>query len=318
VLDTLAFASGCLVVPYALPEFRFVELMQRVYGVAPSPRFRMLLDESRRASALRGREEQRKRAAEQARMEREPSPELASLPAGEELSASDALLPAPMAAAEAEPTERPLLEVDPEPLLLDRRAPSPTLEALERALAGSDARGKLIDTALALACRFAHLAALFVVRDDYASGLAARRGDEALGIDRIVLPLAAQDGLLARCLSTREAQRGLPSSGLDRALAKSLRSTPDTELAVFAVAIGGRVVNLLVAQAASGALGGTAAAALGALAPQIGAAYERLIRAQKQKARAGVASPAKRPREKAAIGALPLQKRVVRVPAPKP
>jgi hypothetical protein len=77
-------------------------------------------------------------------------------------------------------------------------------------------------------------------------------------------------------------------------------------------------VNLLVAQAASGALGGTAAAALGALAPQIGAAYERLIRAQKQKARAGVASPAKRPREKAAIGALPLQKRVVRVPAPKP
>ena len=77
-------------------------------------------------------------------------------------------------------------------------------------------------------------------------------------------------------------------------------------------------------QPARGALGATAAAALGALAPQIGAAYERLIRVQKQKAQAGAdsgpppASPAPAAAsapKRAAIGALPLQKRVVKLPA---
>ncbi len=78
--------------------------------------------------------------------------------------------------------------------------------------------------------------------------------------------------------------------------------------------IGERVVNLLVAQPQSGVLAATAHAALEALAPQLGAAYERLIREQKQKARA-TASVEPKPVRKAAIGALPLQKRIVRVPA---
>jgi hypothetical protein len=85
------------------------------------------------------------------------------------------------------------------------------------------------------------------------------------------------------------------------------------------------VVNLLVAQPARGALSATAVAALGAVAPQIGGAYERLIRVQKQKAQLpALTAPAPaRPNAtapgvlRAALGALPLQKRLVKVPANK-
>jgi len=340
VLDNLAFASGCLIVPYALAEFRFVDLMRRVFAVAPSARFRTLLDDGNRARALRGREEQRKRAAAE-RAKSDQHLGIAPLAPDSELSDRDAFVAAqtvsasplppvaatalPAAAASPAPQQheppRPILEVDPETPLLDRRAPQASLEALERTISESEDRARVIDGSVALAGRFAEVVALFVIRDGMAAGLAAQRAGNALDVDATLIPLAA-DSVLARCYATRESQRALPVSALDKLLARALRSDDGSELAVFAVAIRERVVNLLVAQPARGVMSATAVAALGAVAPQIGAAYERLIRVQKQNARVPeLTAPAPRPNGpapgvlKAALGALPLQKRVVKVPA---
>jgi hypothetical protein len=169
-----------------------------------------------------------------------------------------------------------------------------------------------------------------------AAGLAAQRGRQMVDVEATLIPLAP-DSVLARCVESREAQRALPTSSLDKRLARALRSEESAEFAVFPIAIRERVVNLLVVQPASGALGATAVAALGVLVPQIAAAYERLIRVQKLKAQAAAPEPSA-PRapqpargeaqapartetaaaaeaKKAAIGALPLQKRVVKLPA---
>ena len=335
VLDNLAFASGCLVVPYALAEFRFVQLMQRVFAMAPSTRFKNLLDEGNRARVMRGREEQRKRIAEE-RLLAADALEIGPLAADLDLSESnvffvgDASAPrslAPASAAAERPAEtslasgppplaRPVLEIDDLPLQLDRRVAQPDLEALERTIAKSEDRAKVIEASLALARRFAEVAALFVIRSGVAAGLSAQRGEEALDIDAALFPLASESALAA-CYASQQPFRTLPSSGLDNLLARALRSNEQTELAVFPISIGGRVVNLLVAQAQSGALGATANAALEALAPQIGSAYERLIRDQKQKAQTqpAAAPSAAKPTLKASIGALPLVKRVVRVPS---
>jgi hypothetical protein len=341
VLDNLAFASGCLIVPYALAEFRFVDLMRRVFAVAPSARFRTLLDEGSRARATRGREEQRERAA----AERAKSDQLlgiAPLAPDSELSDRDVFLaaqtvsapplqsavaaaspvPAVSPAPQKQEASPPILEVDPETPLLDRRTPQATLEALERTIAESEDRAHVIDTSVALAGRFAEVVALFVIRDGMAAGLAAQRGSNSLDVDATLIPLAA-DSVLARCYATREPQRGLPVSALDKLLARALRSDDGSELAVFPVAVGERVVNLLVAQPARGVMSATAVAALGAVAPLVGDAYQRLIRVQKQKAQVPgltAAAPA-RPTPtapglpKAALGALPLRKRIVKFPA---
>jgi hypothetical protein len=345
VLDNLAFASGCVIVPYSLAEFRFAELMQRVFAVAPSARFRTLLDDGNRARVMRGREEQRKQAAAE-RATTSEALEIGPLAADIELTDRDAFfvadtvsappllravppIPAilPIAAPDSALTPtapeqqvpRPVLEVDPETPLIDRRVAQPGLEALEQSLAESEERAQVIGTAIALAGRFAEVVALFVIRDGMAAGLAAQRAGYPIDIDAIVMPIAA-DSVLARSYASREPLCALPSSSLDKRLAKGLRSDENTELAVFAISIGGRVVNLLVAQPAQGAISATATAALGALAPQIGAAYERLIRVQKQKAQAPASAEAKPSAAqlgvpRAAIGALPLQKRVVRAPA---
>lgn len=363
VIDQLAFASGCLVVAYALTEFRFAQLMQRIYGVAPSSRFKTLLDEGARTRAQRNREEQRK--LERAERERSTdSLEIGPLAADLELTDDDAFFvagtiaapaskplpapaptpalapvpaaPAPPAIAPALPGPTPVagfaatqplapdpaIEIDDLPIVLDRRTPAPTLESFERTIAESGDRARVIDASLALAMRFAAVAALFVIRDGVAAGLAGVRGEEPLDLDAVVIPLASEN-LLAACVSGRAPTRAVPATPLDKLLARALRASEHTELAVFPVAIGERVVNLLVAQPEDGALGATSAAALAAIAPQLAAAYERLIRAQKQQARSAASPPgasADAPAPagaatKAAIGALPLQKRIVRVPA---
>lgn len=367
VLDSLAFASGCVIVPYALAEFRFAQLMHRVFAVAPSARFRTLLDEGNRARAMRGRAEQRKRAESERAKQAEAPLEIGPLAANFELSDRDAFFVADRVAAPPLPLgarasaalhgttpvpepvaappkakravaddPQPMLEVDPEPVSTDRRTPPTSIEQLERTIAECDDRAQVIDAGLALASRFATVAALFVVRDGMAAGLAAQRGRQMVDVEATLIPLAP-DSVLARCVESREAQRALPTSSLDKRLARALRSEESAEFAVFPIAIRERVVNLLVVQPASGALGATAVAALGVLVPQIAAAYERLIRVQKLKAQAAAPEPSA-PRapqpargeaqapaltetaaaaeaKKAAIGALPLQKRVVKLPA---
>jgi len=347
ILDDLAFASGCVIVPYALAEFRFVQLMQRVFGVAPSTRFKTLLDEGARARVFRAREQQRSRLAEQREttsQELEVGPLAADVELGgsEEFTFNAKPLAAPVATATlpaappplppvpgtsaapasstiARKRKEPSLEIDEAPLLLDRRAPVTPLEALERVVAESDERTRVIEAGVELAARFAAVAALFVVRDGVASGLAASRGQESLDIEAAVIPLS-NENLLASAAASTKAVRGMPASAVDKALARALGGGENSELAVYPIAIGERVVNLLLVQPESGALGATADAALSALAPLIGAAYERLIRAQKHKAAVTpqklpglAAAPENASQTKAAIGALPLQKRVVRV-----
>ena len=343
ILDDLAFASGCVIVPYALPELRFVQLMQRIYGVAPSSRFKVLLDEGARARVFREREQQRARTAAE-RAKASEALEVGPLAADVELGGSDeftfassAPLPAPASnattavitprplppaqpsasGAVAKKTNEPSLEIDPAPLLLDRRAPIAALEALERIVAESSERAQVIDASVELAARFAAVAALFVVRDRIASGLAARRGGETLDIEATGIPLNSEN-LLAAAAGGKPA-RGMPACAADKALSRALGGGESTELVAYPIAIGERVVNLLVVQPETGTLGVTGEAGLATLVPMIAAAYERLIRGQKQKAAVSSAKPApavgapNAPTTNAAIGALPLQKRVVRV-----
>ena len=306
-----------------------------------------------RALARRLRAAQRK-SLEDERERVIPELEIGPLAADVELSQSDAFfrvaepiavaaavapaapVPArtPVVAPLAAPTARasapavanePALEIDDdEPILLDRRAPTlpqASIAALEGVLAESPDRSRVIDASVELASRFAEAAGLFVIRDGVAAGLAALRGGNPLAVDATVIPLAA-DNALAACVASRQPVRTNPSTALDKLLAKALRSGEHTQLAVYPVLIGERVVNLLVAQAQHGALGVTADAALAALAPLIGGAYERLIREQKQKAiplapvdPAIATAREQAPKATAAIGALPLLKRVVRAPA---
>ncbi len=355
VLDNLAFASGCLIAPYALTEFRFVQLMQRVYSVAPASRFKALLDERTRAEALRARAMRRKSATDE-REQQHDSLEIGPLAADLDSDAEAFFLveqpravTAPASAPpKAKPVQAPLpptpipkrevpaiapepaLEIDEETILLDRRdaalerrasnAARTSIAALERVLAESPDRGQVIDASVELAARFAEVAALLVIRDGVAAGLAAIRGGEPLAIDATVIPLAAENALAA-CVASKKPVRANPSAALDKLLAKALRSPENAELAVYPVLIGERVVNLLVAQAEQGTLGVTADAALAALAPLISGAYARLILVQKQKTTAPAAEPVAAsaqvaaPKSSAAIGALPLTKRVVKAPA---
>jgi hypothetical protein len=291
ILDALAFASGCLIAPYALSELRFAELMRRVYGVEPSPRFAALLDARQLARVQRDRAAQRKERARRAQQEGTTEFALGPLAADVDL-VDEATFVATAeqnvgAAAAEEPWELPAEAATQGA----RAAPAASRDAAaelrraEQALAGAARRDELIDAALALASRFAELAALLVVRDGVAAGLRALRAGETLDVESIVAPLAGE-GLLADAARTGQPLQRAPASAVDKVVAKALRAEPGAELAAFPIAIGGRVVNLLVAHAGSGALPVTAAAALRALAHLLGASYERLIRSLKNQATA--------------------------------
>ncbi len=295
VLDALAFASGCLIAPYPLSELRFVELMQRIHGVQPSPRMAALLDAGHLARAQRGRAALR----ETRRLEQEAGPQelvLGPLAADLELvdeasfvamSARPAAEPAaweppPELALPSEPAPPPAAPPRPAPGRAAQTAPAAeALRRAEEALQGASRRDAVIDAALALAGCFAELAVLFVVRDGAAAGLRALRAGEPLEVDSIVAPLGGE-GVLAEATRTGQAVRRAPAAALDKLVAKALRSDPSAELAAFPIAIGGRVVNLLVAQPGAGALPATALAALAVVSQLVGASYERLIRTFKQ------------------------------------
>jgi hypothetical protein len=298
VLDALAFASGCLIAPYPLSELRFAALMRRVYGVEPSPRFAALLDVGQLARAQRQRAAQRdsrRRAQEEAPRELVLGPLAADLDLVDEATfvATSELRPAPpRGAAAEEPWELPQ-DTDLQQASEPPRRPAPAhaaataaaeLRRAEQALASAGRRDELIDAALALASRFAELAALFVVRDGMAAGLRALRAGEPLEVESIVAPLAGE-GLLCEVARTGQPAQRAPASALDKLVAKALRCEAGAELAAFPITIGGRVVNVLVAHAVTGALPVTAAAALRALAQLLGASYERMIRSFKQQSR---------------------------------
>ena len=286
VLDALAFASSCLIAPYPLSELRFAELMQRIHGVAPSPRIAALLDAGHLARVQRGRAALR----ETRRLEQEAGPhELVLGPLAADLELVDEVTfqamsaqPAPEIAAWEPPLEL-TAPAAPAPAARATVA-SPRAEQLRRAeeaLRGASQRGMVIDAALELAGGFAELAALFVVRDGVAAGLRAVRAGESFEIESIVAPLGGE-GVLADAVRAGHAVKRAPTAALDKVVAKALRSEASAELAAFPIAIGGRVVNLLVVQPGAGALPATAAAALAVAAQLVGASYERLIRTFKQ------------------------------------
>jgi hypothetical protein len=292
VLDAIAFASGCLIAPYPLSELRFAELMRRVYGVAPTPRFAALLDGGQLARAQRQRAEQRdarRRAAQEEPRDFVLGPLAADVELVDEATfVANAELPAPAAAAAAAaPWELPQdTAATPPPAQTPPAPPASAAAELRRAeaaLANAGRRDELIEAALALAARFAELAALLVVRDGMAAGLRALRAGAPLEVESIVAPLQGE-GVLCEAVRTGQPAVRVPAAALDKVVAKALRADAGAELAVFPIAIGGRVVNLLVAHAGAGAVPVTATAALRALAQLLGASYERLIRTLKQQA----------------------------------
>jgi hypothetical protein len=276
VIEEIAFASGCKIAVYALSELRFVELMQRAFGVKPPPRFAALLDTKqlgriakRRADQLAARKRVLGSAAPGASA---PGASAAATigPLDEDMDLVDERTFARMLAQQA--AELPSFAPDP--------SGAAALQHHESVLRDTRDRNAVVDATLALAGAFVELAALFVMRDGVAAGLSATRGGQRFGIESILAPLSG-GSLLAEAVRRRGAVRGVPEANLDRMLARALRCGPNAELAVFPVVIGDRVAQLILAQGGAG-LAETGIAALAALTPLVAAAYQRLIRGHQQ------------------------------------
>ncbi len=177
------------------------------------------------------------------------------------------------------PTEAPTPAVP-------RPAPS-DLHALEIALTAAGDREEIIESAVRLASAFSEAAALFVVRGDHATGAQAWRTGRWLPFSSgVAIPLTG-DNLLAR--ATRELQpcRLVPANAtpIDLQLGRALGAAQEgSEIVAYPILLSGRVVNILVVSAGAAPLSQLSHAALGALAPRIAAAYEKLIVARKQQA----------------------------------
>jgi len=250
---------------------------REVFGIEPIAADVELLDEATFDQI------QAHAAAAAATLEAPPSPGAPAAPAAPEiweLSAEDILGDPPPSAADDTP---PSAEPPPAP------RPSPAdVAGLEAALATADDREDLIDAAVGIASAVSEAVALFVVRGDSATGARAwRRGTWLPFSSGVTIPLGGEN-LLARTAreSTACRIRALHATPLDAQLGRALGADGDEgELMAFPVLLGGRVVNILVAGAGAAPVSALAATALGALAPRIAAAYERLILARKQASR---------------------------------
>ena len=310
-LDDIAFASGCLIVPYALPECRFVELLQKGFGVAPSVRFANLNREAETSRQMREKtapseavtsisdmtvdpvasdmeavdlvDEVAFEAMHEQHVARNSSP---GSPLGTPPAHDDAAWEMPEELAErSEPsadTEAP--QAAAEPVQPEPEAPRPApldVAGLEQVLLTTLQREDVIRAALRVASAYVEMAALFVVRNELASGTSGWRDGDWFDLETVMVP-AVTGCFLADAVNEKRMFRAVPETQLDRRIAKALGRENAAELVAFPILLSGRVVNVLVVDAGTERLSQTGMAALAHLAPMVSNAYERLIRSRKE------------------------------------
>ena len=314
IIDDLAFASGCMIVPYAVPECRFVQLMERGFRVKPSLRFTNLMREAESARQLR---HAAPAAPAQAPAQSDPdesdfvlSPLAAEIDLVDEATFDQlhqsAPPPAPIQAVAAEPAPTPEPPDAPQAAVAPEETPDETLDLhddagpsvehaqgpavprprpadlapLEQVLQESLQREDIIQAAVRIASSYAELAALFVVRSDMATGARAWRGGDWIDIESIMIPTVT-GSVLADAAGEKRIARAKPETQLDLRFARALGREGVHELVAIPVLLSGRVVNLLVVDAGAAPVSRTAMIALAELAPMIASAYERLIVSRK-------------------------------------
>jgi hypothetical protein len=300
ILDDLSFASGCLISPCVISEYRFTRLLHRYYGVRPSMRILNLQQEADLARLRRGKAAPSPAAVEAAREpERDDVP---LIPLADDLELSDAQSfvaqaapPRPEPAAAVREEDFSLEDSDtrtalPEPAAevhAEASRPAPpaarSLGELERRVTETGDRGEVIDLALEIAGRFVASASLFVVRGDVLSGMRARRDGATGEIESILLPLAAGSAF-AVAVAEKKSMRLDVGGEMEKRLLKALGRAQAREAVAWPVAIGGRVVNLLIVDDGAEPIPQLGHAALAELCRVLSAAYERLIREKKNAA----------------------------------
>lgn len=286
LVGTLTRATNRNVQVYVLPELRLLYALERHLGIARPVRFVNVakkLERVRRQAAVEPDdrpEEVRLRAALG----------IEALGQGEDLidESSFAELHQRLVLAREQAAGGPASGAEPElvdaaPSELPRDAAS--LEALLAAAPDRDAAGRV---AIALARLHVPAAALLIVHRGMVMGLFGAGGELERHIGAVLVPIDA-DSVLAYAASSGEPYLGAPPQGaLDVRVLRALGRAEVREIAVLPIAVRGRVVNLLYADAGPQRLAETALGALHALTLCVARSYERLILARKQQALSGV------------------------------
>ena len=309
-LDDIAFASGCLIVPYALPECRFVELLHKGFGIAPGVRFANLSRESQASRQVRKKGTPSEAAGSMAAMTIDPI--AGDIDAVDDIELVDEVTFEAMHedhVARGSKPDSPLDVVDnddswempeietldeavaasaaaasPTPRASSMEAPRPApldVAALEQVLIATLQREDVIRAALRVASAYVEMAALFVVRNEMATGACGWREGDWVDLECVMVPTVT-GCLLADAVNEKRMIRAVPETQLDRRIAKALGREDATELVAFPILLSGRVVNVLVVDAGMKRLSQTGMAALAHLAPMVAGAYERLIRSRKE------------------------------------
>jgi hypothetical protein len=176
----------------------------------------------------------------------------------------------------ARPSSRPVPSAQPSGIVRPVRAAAGELGKLEAALREVQDRERLLELSFVIGASFASTLALFVVQRGEVQGLRCVHRGAPRAIDG-VLPLEPP------CMLIDAANAGEPirvdprARTSDQRIVQLVGDVETGEAGLFPVAVKQRVVNVLYASNGGEPLGAIAFAALGALAQQIGAAYEQLI-----------------------------------------
>lgn len=154
------------------------------------------------------------------------------------------------------------------------------LARLETELLQVETRERLIELCFAIGTSFAATLGLFVVQRGMVQGLRCVARGVPRPIDG-VLQLEPPCMLIDMASATEPVRMPAAVQPSDQRVLQLVDDANAVEVALFPVAIKGRVVNVLYASNGGEPLGAVAFAALSALAEQMGAAYEQLIRIRK-------------------------------------
>jgi hypothetical protein len=167
---------------------------------------------------------------------------------------------------------------------------APAAEALghmESALLHVSERERLIELSLAIASRFASTLALFVVQRGMLQGLRCEHGGAPHAIDGVLVPIESVSMLTDAVNAGKPVLVDPRAHAIDQRVLQLIGDDETSEAGLFPVSVKQRVVNVLYASNGREPLGAIAFAALGALAQQMGPAYEQLILHRKTAGGAG-------------------------------
>lgn len=233
-IDNIAFITGYVVKPLITPELRLVQALGQYYQMEIGPRYRKLIE----------------------RLATEPpaaEPEPVAAPSEPPSPPPAPTRPAPPPTEPAQTRPRPAGDGSPEegdeqPLASRVHAFSP--DAVAHALARVEDREEIATALLGLLGDRFPCAALFVVRNETATGWRAFRNNRELGnFEQLHLPFS-QPSVLKTVTEGKGFYLGpIADTPLNRQLLKALRGNGRGSVLVMPVVVLGRVVGLLYLEA---------------------------------------------------------------------